>query len=88
MSTVSLRTFKLLRTALRPINRVGTVGTLCRQIWVTLGHGGAERVIPFSKEEIEDILLDLQQKFGFQQILCGIWCVANMACHTAVACYS
>ena len=26
---------------------------------------GAERVIPLSKEEIEDIFLDLQQKFGF-----------------------
>jgi 1,3-beta-glucan synthase len=28
---------------------------------------GAERVIPLSKEEIEDIFLDLQQKFGFQR---------------------
>ena len=28
---------------------------------------GAERAIPLSKEEIEDIFLDLQQKFGFQR---------------------
>ncbi len=28
---------------------------------------GAERNIPLSKEEIEDIFLDLQQKFGFQR---------------------
>ncbi|KAH9972539.1 1-3-beta-glucan synthase [Lactifluus volemus] len=28
---------------------------------------GAERTIPLSKEEIEDIFLDLQQKFGFQR---------------------
>jgi len=28
---------------------------------------GAERVIPLSKEEIEDIFLALQQKFGFQR---------------------
>jgi len=27
----------------------------------------AERNIPLSKEEIEDIFLDLAQKFGFQQ---------------------
>ena len=27
----------------------------------------AERQIPLSKEEIEDIFLDLQQKFGFQR---------------------
>jgi hypothetical protein len=30
---------------------------------------GAERNIPLSKEEIEDIYLDLQQKFGFQKRL-------------------
>ena len=28
---------------------------------------GAERQIPLSKEEIEDIFLDLTQKFGFQR---------------------
>ena len=28
---------------------------------------GNERLIPLSKEEIEDIFLDLQQKFGFQR---------------------
>jgi 1,3-beta-glucan synthase len=28
---------------------------------------GAERAIPLSKEEIKDIFLDLQQKFGFQR---------------------
>lgn len=28
---------------------------------------GSERDIPLSKEEIEDIFLDLTQKFGFQR---------------------
>ena len=28
---------------------------------------GSERQIPLSKEEIEDIFLDLTQKFGFQR---------------------
>jgi hypothetical protein len=32
----------------------------------------AERNIPLSKEEIEE-----QQKFGFQRVLCGKWCVLN-----------
>lgn len=37
---------------------------------------GAERVIPLSKEEIEDIFLDLQQKFGFQRDS-----MRNMVCY-------
>ena len=39
----------------------------------------ADRQIPLSKEEIEDIFLDLTQKFGFQRdsmrnmVCCAVW---------------
>ena len=38
---------------------------------------GSERQIPLSKEEIEDIFLDLTQKFGFQRDS-----MRNMVCAT------
>lgn len=44
---------------------------------------GAERTIPLSKEEIEDIFLDLQQKFGFQRDS-----MRNMVCFTHITSYS
>ncbi|KAI0277303.1 hypothetical protein BGY98DRAFT_934513 [Russula aff. rugulosa BPL654] len=54
---------------------LSTVGTLRHPISVTSAHlgippypaWGAEHNISLSKEEIEDISLDLQQKFGFQR---------------------
>ena len=38
-------------------------------------------MIPLSKEEIEDIFLDLRKRLAFKEILCGIWCVSNIARH-------
>ena len=57
------------------LQSLSTVGTLRHPISVTSAYlgippypaWGAEHNISLSKEEIEDIFLDLQQKFGFQR---------------------